>query len=278
MSEAARPQTAAAARPLVLQLKGISKSFGGVRALRDVDFEIAEGEICCLAGENGSGKSTLIKIITGVHKPDGDAEIVFGGRRFGALTPVTARQLGVQVIWQDLSLFPHLTVAENIAFEHNLGHRPRWARRGAFREVAQGVLDRLGLRLPLDTPVMDLAIAQRQVVAICRALATDPKVLFMDEPTASLTKAETDALLDVVRKLARDGIAVVFVSHRLAEVLEISERVTVLRDGAKVGDFDSEGMTQRRLTELMTGATFDDEVHGRDRHDASIVLQTDGLT
>ena len=278
MSDAARLQTAAAARPLVLQLKGISKSFGGVQALRDVDFEIAEGEICCLAGENGSGKSTLIKIITGVHKPDGEAEILFGGRRFGALTPVTARQLGVQVIWQDLSLFPHLSVAENIAFEHNLGHRPRWARRGAFREVAQGVLDRLGLRLPLDTPVMDLAIAQRQVVAICRALATDPKVLFMDEPTASLTKAETDALLDVVRKLARDGIAVVFVSHRLAEVLEISERVTVLRDGAKVGDFDSEGMTQRRLTELMTGATFDDEVHARDRHDASIVLQTEGLT
>lgn len=277
MSEAVRLDPAAA-RPLVLQLKGISKSFGGVRALRDVDFEIAQGEICCLAGENGSGKSTLIKIITGVHKPDGDAEILFGGRRLGALTPVTARQLGVQVIWQDLSLFPHLTVAENIAFEHNLGHRPRWARRGAFRAVAQGVLDRLGLRLPLDTPVMDLAIAQRQVVAICRALATDPKVLFMDEPTASLTKAETDALLDVVRKLARDGIAVVFVSHRLAEVLEISERVTVLRDGAKVGDFDSEGMTQRRLTELMTGATFDDEVHARDRHDARIVLQTDGLT
>lgn len=277
MSDAARLDPAAA-RPLVLQLKGISKSFGGVQALRDVDFEIAEGEICCLAGENGSGKSTLIKIITGVHKPDGDAEIVFGGRRYGALTPVTARQLGVQVIWQDLSLFPHLTVAENIGFEQNLGHRPRWARRGAFRTVAQGVLDRLGLRLPLDTPVMDLAIAQRQVVAICRALATDPKVLFMDEPTASLTKAETDALLDVVRKLARDGIAVVFVSHRLAEVLEISESVTVLRDGAKVGDFDSEGMTQRRLTELMTGATFDDEVHARDRHDAPIVLQTDGLT
>ncbi len=277
MSDAIRLQTAAA-RPLVLQLKGISKSFGGVQALWDVDFEIAEGEICCLAGENGSGKSTLIKIITGVHRPDGDAEILFGGRRLGALTPVTARQLGVQVIWQDLSLFPHLTVAENIAFEQNLGHRPRWARRGAFRAVAQRVLDRLGLRLPLDTPVMDLAIAQRQVVAICRALATDPKVLFMDEPTASLTKAETDALLDVVRKLARDGIAVVFVSHRLAEVLEISERVTVLRDGTKVGDFDSEGMTQRRLTELMTGATFDDEVHARDRHDAPIVLQTDGLT
>ncbi|MEM8588630.1 MAG: sugar ABC transporter ATP-binding protein [Pseudomonadota bacterium] len=278
MSDAAQLQTASAARPLVLQLKRISKSFGGVRALRDVDFEIAQGEICCLAGENGSGKSTLIKIITGVHRPDGAAEILFGGRRLGALTPVTARQLGVQVIWQDLSLFPHLTVAENIGFEQNLGHRPRWARRGAFRAVAQGVLDRLGLRLPLDTPVMDLAIAQRQVVAICRALATDPKVLFMDEPTASLTKAETDALLDVVRKLARDGIAVVFVSHRLAEVLEISERVTVLRDGAKVGDFDSEGMTQRRLTELMTGATFDDEVHARDRHDAPIVLQTDGLT
>lgn len=278
MSEAIQHEPTAPARPPVLKLEGISKTFGGVQALRDVDFEIAEGEICCLAGENGSGKSTLIKIITGVHKPDGDAAIRFGGRRLNALTPVTARQLGVQVIWQDLSLFPHLTVAENIAFERNLGHRPRWARRTGFRQVAEAVLDRLGLRLDLGALVKDLSIAQRQVVAICRALATDPKIVFMDEPTASLTKAETDALLQVVRKLAEAGIAVVFVSHRLAEVLEISERVTVLRDGRKVGDFPSQGMTQRRLTELMTGATFDDEVHAHDRREAAVVLQTEGLT
>lgn len=265
-------------RPMVVKLEGISKAFGGVQALRDVDFEVAQGEVCCLAGENGCGKSTLIKIITGVHRPDGDPSIWFDGQRYTNLTPVVARQLGVQVIWQDLSLFPHLTVAENIAFERNLGHRPRWARRAVFTRIAQGVLDRLGLTLDLNALVMDLSIAQRQVVAICRALATDPRIVFMDEPTASLTKSETDALLEVVRKLSHVGISVVFVSHRLAEVLEISERVTVLRDGKKVGDYPSAGMTQRRLTELMTGATFDEEVHAENRGEAAVVLQTDRLT
>ncbi|MEM7446052.1 MAG: sugar ABC transporter ATP-binding protein [Pseudomonadota bacterium] len=265
-------------RPSVVRLEGISKAFGGVQALRDVDFEVAEGEVCCLAGENGSGKSTLIKIITGVYKPDGSAMIEFAGRRIASLTPVNARQLGVQVIWQDLSLFPHLTVAENIAFERNLGGWPRWTGRRGFRQVARAVLDRLGLRLDLDAAVKDLPIAQRQVVAICRALAAEPKIVFMDEPTASLTKAETDALLDVVRRLANDGISVVFVSHRLAEVLEISERVTVLRDGRKVGDFPSHDMTQTRLTELMTGATFDDHPHASDRSAAPVVLETKSLT
>ena len=274
----ARPVPVVDDRPLALSLRNVSKTFGGVRALVDVDFEVRAGEVHCLAGENGCGKSTLIKIVAGVHRPEPGAEIVLGGRRHSGLSPGTARAQGVQVIWQDLALFPHMTVAENIAFERNLGHRPRLADTGGFRRTARAVLDRLHLALDLDTAVKDLSIAQRQVVAICRALAADARILFMDEPTASLTKSETDALLDVVRRLAASGIAVVFVSHKLAEVLAVSERVTVLRDGRKVGVFAGAETTQSRLTELMTGATFDDAVHAREVPDAPAVVETRGLT
>lgn len=273
-----RPDPVADDRPLALSLRSVSKTFGGVRALIDVDFEVRAGEVHCLAGENGCGKSTLIKIIAGVHPPEPGAEITLGNRRHTGLSPGAARAQGVQVIWQDLALFPHMTVAENIAFERNLGHRPRLANNGSFRRIAQSVLDRLHLTLDLDAAVKDLSIAQRQVVAICRALAADARILFMDEPTASLTKSETDALLDVVRRLAASGIAVVFVSHKLAEVLAVSERVTVLRDGRKVGVFACAEVTQSRLTELMTGATFDDAVHAHAIDDAPAVIETRDLT
>ena len=273
-----RPDPVADDRPLALSLRSVSKTFGGVRALIDVDFEVRAGEVHCLAGENGCGKSTLIKIIAGVHPPEPGAEITLGNRRHTGLSPGAARAQGVQVIWQDLALFPHMTVAENIAFERNLGHRPRLANSGSFRRIAQSVLDRLHLTLDLDAAVKDLSIAQRQVVAICRALAADARILFMDEPTASLTKSETDALLDVVRRLAASGIAVVFVSHKLAEVLAVSERVTVLRDGRKVGVFACADVTQSRLTELMTGATFDDAVHAHAIDDAPAVIETRHLT
>ncbi len=262
----------------ILQLTHVSKVFGGSRALRDVAFELTRGEVHCIAGENGSGKSTLIKIITGVYTPEPGAEIVFEGRRFDSLTPVTARQLGVQVIWQDLALFPEMTVAENIAFEMNLSRRPRWVRYDTMRAQAQETLQRLGFALDLDKPLRDLTIAQRQIVAICRALVAEAKIVFMDEPTASLTQTETTALMDVVRRLSEQDIAVVFVSHRLAEVLEISERVTVLRDGLRVGVFPTGEMTQTRLTELMTGKTINHEVRAQDRSDAPVVLEVRGLS
>jgi simple sugar transport system ATP-binding protein len=255
----------------------VSKSFGGVRALEDVSFEVLPGEVHCLAGENGSGKSTLIKIITGVYQPDAGAEMSYFGRQVESVTPAVARGFGIDVIWQDLALFPQMTVAENIAFGDILGARPRLVHRRAMRAKAARVLERLGLSLDLDQPLAELSIAQRQIVAICRTLVGDARLVFMDEPTASLTHSETDALLDIVKRLSRDGVSIVFVSHRLAEVLEISSRVTVLRDGRKVGVYDTADMTQSRLTELMTGRTFDNAVISRDRSDAPVVLEVAGL-
>ncbi|MEZ5936507.1 MAG: sugar ABC transporter ATP-binding protein [Alphaproteobacteria bacterium] len=262
---------------LALRATGVSKTFGGVRALIDVDVDIREGEVHCLAGENGSGKSTLIKIISGVYAPEPGAEIVIGGNRVERVTPALARHLGIQVIWQDLALFPHLSVAENIAFEGNLGARPHWVRRTAFREVARATLDRIGFAVDLDQTVGELSIARRQLVAICRALVADARIVFMDEPTASLTRAETEALFGVVRTLSADGIAVVFVSHRLAEVMAIAERVTVLRDGRRVGCFASAEISQQALATHMTGLTFDDRVRAEDRGVSPVVLETKKL-
>jgi simple sugar transport system ATP-binding protein len=262
----------------LLKLEHISKRFGGVLALDDVRFEVMPGEVLCLAGENGCGKSTLIKIISGVHSPERGATMLFEGRSIEGLTPGQARALGIQVIWQDLALFPEMTVAENIAFESNLGGWPKPVSFAAMRTAARRILTRLGVALDLDAPVRSLPIAQRQIVAIARALVAEATLVFMDEPTASLSQAETAALLAIVRRLSADGIAVVFVSHRLAEVLDVCSRVTVLRDGCYVGDFPTAGMTQRRLTELMTGKTFDYSVLAGDYASAPIVLSVKGLS
>jgi simple sugar transport system ATP-binding protein len=278
MSQPSEPVHASPTSRKLLDLRNISKTFGGVKALQSVDFDVDPGEVLCLAGENGSGKSTLIKIITGVYAPDyaSDARMTFDGVPIEGLKPVQARALGIQVIWQDLALFPEMSVAENIAFEHNLG-RPRLVDYTAMRRDAQRMLDRLGVDIPLHTPLRELSIAKRQMVAICRALVAQARLVFMDEPTASLSQAETDALITIVRRLSSEGIAVVFVSHRLAEVLEVCERVTVLRDGKRVGTFPTEGMTQSRLTELMTGKTFDQSLREAQQSDEPVVFKVDKL-
>lgn len=269
-----------AAQPSVplISVEHVSKQFGGVKALDDVHFDIMPGEVLCLAGENGCGKSTIIKVITGVYQPEPGASIRFNGRPAGGLSPAKARDLGIQVIWQDLALFAEMSVAENIGFERNLGGRPRLVEYGAMRADAARILERLGVTLDLNAPLRTLPIAQRQIVAVARALVTKATLVFMDEPTASLSQEETDALLAIIRRLSAEGIAVVLVSHRLAEVLDVCSRVTVLRDGKLVGTFPTAGMTQTRLTELMTGKTFDYVVSRRDLSAKRPVLEVTGLS
>lgn len=262
----------------LIDLVNVSKRFGGVQALDDVSFDVYPGEVLCLAGENGCGKSTLIKVISGVHAPEPGGQIRFDGELEEAITPARARALGIQVIWQDLALFPEMTVAENIAFEQNLGGNLRVVNYSDMRRKAAQILDRLGVRIGLDRSVKDLSIASRQLVAIARALVADARLVFMDEPTASLSRAETDALLAIVRRLSADNIAVVFVSHRLAEVLDVCNRVTVLRDGKLVGTFPTENMTQTRLTELMTGQAFDQTLAEPKSFEDKPLLRVKGLT
>jgi simple sugar transport system ATP-binding protein len=263
---------------MALKLTQISKSFGGARALKGIDWDVAAGEVHCLVGENGCGKSTLIKIVAGVHAPDADSSIELGGRLFDALDPATAKACGVQVIFQDLSLFPNLSVAENIAIDETLHGLGKLVRRRRMREIAAATLERLGFHLPLDVAVAELTIAERQIVAICRGLAADARILFMDEPTASLTRTEVDSLLGIVARLKSDGISVIFVSHRLDEVVEIADRVTVMRDGLKVGTWPAGALDEHQIAELMTGESIIHEVHATDRQAAPVVLQVDGLS
>jgi simple sugar transport system ATP-binding protein len=262
----------------LLSLSNISKRFGGTLALDGIDWSVTPGEVHCLVGENGSGKSTLIKILSGVHAPDPGGAITMDGVIHPGLTPHQARQLGIQVIFQDLSLFANLTVYENIGIGLELSAPMKPPPRKAMRGAAKAALARLDAELPLDTPVGTLPVAQRQIVAICRGLAANARILFMDEPTASLTRHEVDLLLAAVRRLKAQGVSIVFVSHRLDEVVEIAERVTVLRDGRKVGTFPVAEIDDTRLAELMTGESHVQAVSARPTSARRPVLDVKGAT
>lgn len=262
----------------LLRLSGIGKRFGGTVALDGIDWSVEPGEVHCLVGENGSGKSTLIKILAGVHAPDAGGSITVDGKHFSQLTPHQAKSLGIQVIFQDLSLFPNLTVLENIAIDFELNSWFLPPPRRQMREAAVAALARLDAHLPLDTRVGTLPVAQRQIVAICRGLATNARIVFMDEPTSSLTRHEVDLLLDTVRRLKGLGVAVVFVSHRLEEVVEVAERVTVLRDGHKVGTYPAGEVDDHRLAELMTGERISHKVMARPLEHPQPTLEVRGAT
>ena len=261
-----------------LSVHGIGKQFGGTVALSDVDWDVAVGEVHCLVGENGSGKSTLIKIVAGVHSPARGGTIIVDGVVYHSLTPHRARELGIQVIFQDLSLFPNLSVMENIAISEEVGGPSRLVDRRAMRRLAEEALASLDADLPLDVPVGQLSVAQRQIVAICRGTATKARLLFMDEPTSSLTHHEVELLLEVVRKLKNLGVAIVFVSHRLEEVVRIAARVTVLRDGKRVATLPAAEVDDNRLAELMTGSRIVHDIKARALEGRKPVLEARGLS
>jgi len=262
----------------LISLNSLSKSFGGHKALNNITLDIYPGEVHCLAGTNGCGKSTLIKVISGVYQPDDGAEIKINGELVQKLNPNIARNLGVQVIYQDLSLFPNLSVAENIAFELNMQGLFHWHNKAKLYKKAQRVLDELKFNINIDEKVEALPIAQRQQVAICRALVADAKLVIMDEPTASLTRTEVNQLLRTVHYLKSKNISVVFVSHRLDEVLEISDTVTVIRDGTKVGSFPAKDMSPKRLAELMTGIEIEYTLKPTRTSENRVILEVDGLS
>ena len=277
MSEQVVQSSTAEKKPFV-RMRNATQKFAGVTALYALDWDIVPGEVHCLMGENGCGKSTAIKILSGVNIPEEGTVIEIDGKEYPRLTPAQSKALGLHVIYQDLSLFPNLTVAENIAMEDALHSLGKLVHRDQMIERAKAALKRLDVTLPLDEKVGNLPIAQRQLVAICRGLASDARLLFMDEPTASLTRSEVNSLLDVVRRLKKDGIAVVFVSHRLDEVVEIAERVTVLRDGRKLGTYPAETLNDKKLGELMTGMQIEHKVRAQDRSAAEPILEVKKLT
>ena len=233
-------------------LEGVTKSYAGIRALDGVGLTIREGEAVSLAGENGSGKSTLIKILAGVEEPD-TASITVAGERFARLTPRQSAAAGIMVIFQDFSLFPNLSVAENIGFSAELHAGRRLVDRRRVRALAARMLERVGVEIPLEARVETLSVAHKQLVAICRALASDARLIIMDEPTSALTEREVRVLLGIIRRLKADGVAVLFVSHKLAEVLGVCEHVVVLRNGRKVAEGPAAEFDAASLTRHMTG-------------------------
>jgi simple sugar transport system ATP-binding protein len=241
-----------------LELEAVHKRFAGVHALRGVDLSIHEGEVHCLAGENGSGKSTLIKVIAGVHAPE-EGRVRIGGSDLDPITPLESIRRGVQVIYQDFSLFPNLSVAENLALNNEVEQGRRFVRWSRIRATAREALARIRRELPLDRPVGELPVADRQLVAIARALLHDARLVIMDEPTTALTQREVENLFTVIENLRSEGIATLFVSHKLREVLRISERLTVLRNGSKVAEGPTTDFDERGITEAMTGRAVREE-------------------
>ncbi|MEM7491724.1 MAG: sugar ABC transporter ATP-binding protein, partial [Pseudomonadota bacterium] len=262
--------------PLVT-LERVTKRYAAITALDGVDLTIRAGEAVCLAGENGSGKSTLIKVLVGVEQPS-EGRILFDGRPQARITPTVATRAGVQVIFQDFSLFPNLSVWENIAMTAERATGTRLVHRGRARERAREVLERVGVSLDLDARVETLPVAHKQLVAICRALASDARLIIMDEPTTALTEREVARLLDLIRRLKADGVAVLFVSHKLAEVLEVCEHVVVLRNGEKVADGPATEFDAASLTRAMTGRDVAETPPGALDPSAPVLLSVDGLT
>lgn len=247
--------TAATDDVAAVEVRAVTKTYGTVTALDQVDFVLRQGTVHALVGENGSGKSTLTKIIAGVEQPD-SGSVALAGERLAEVDPRAAIRHGVRVIFQDLALFPNMTVAENLAFE---GDRPllRIAGRGEARRRAKAALAGLDLDIPLDTPLGELSTAERQLVAIARTVSSDARIILMDEPTASLTQSEIDRLLQIVRQLSAQGLSFLFISHKLREVVEIADDVTVIRDGSVVSSGPSRDYDAERISSLMTGGVVD---------------------
>ena len=260
----------------LLQLTDIRKSFGAVRALRGVSFELLPGEVHALLGENGAGKSTLIKVITGAHQPDG-GKLVVAGEEVSQLTPSKARELGIACIYQQPALFPDLTVAENIGLrlkKTGLFSRVRWA---SQRTRAVELLKRIGAEISPDAEVRSLSMPEQQLVEIACALGSGARIVVMDEPTASLTQKEQHLLFKVVRDLREGGVGVIYISHRLEEIFSLADRVTVLRDGESVGTNTVDTLTESAMIKLMVGREVSSIYPPSESEPGKVVLSLSGL-
>lgn len=261
----------------VLQLSEITKSFPGVLALDGVSLEVRRGEVMALVGENGAGKSTLMKVINGIHTPD-YGTIHLDGRQISPRTPLEAKAQGITMIHQELSLVSDLSVAENIF----LGELPRnrfgLVKRAELRQRSQKLLDRLGCHFAPEVLIKDLTVAHRQLVEIARALVSDPKLVIFDEPTTSLTDSERVVLFEIIRELRSHGVGMIYISHKFDEIFELSDRISILRDGTYQGVLETAQVDEDQVVERMIGRKVD---HQR-RHDFQqgdeVRLSVEGLT
>jgi rhamnose transport system ATP-binding protein len=261
----------------ILRLKDVSKSFSGVEVLHDVNFDLRPGEVHALLGENGAGKSTLVKVITGYHQPD-HGEIYLDDELVEFTDTRDSRQVGIAAIYQELSLFPDLDVAENIFVgRHPLkfGMQVDWRK---LYDEAKQLLDSLGVQIDLKQKARHLSIAQQQIVEIARAFSINARILIMDEPTSSLTLNEVAELFNLVRNLRETGTAIIFISHRLEELFEIADRVTVLRDGYYIDTCNIKDTTRDDLLRKMVGRTISEQYPKVEVERGDLLLQVENIT
>ncbi|HEY0523076.1 MAG TPA: sugar ABC transporter ATP-binding protein [Stellaceae bacterium] len=273
------PENASGRTP-TLEMRNVSKTFPGVKALNGVQLKAWGGEVLALMGENGAGKSTLMKILSGAYQPDPGAEFLIDGQRVAIADPIAAKRHGIAIIYQELALAPNLSVAENIYLGDEIHHRGLIDRKAMYQHC-RPVLERLGAPFGPETLVSTLSIAEQQLVEIARALHAKSKILVLDEPTTALSSRETERLFALVRQLRADGIALIYISHRMAEIYELSDRVSVLRDGTYVGTLEREEISADALVKMMVGrdlSTFYKKEHDPNAVRGPVVLEVRGIT
>lgn len=261
----------------MLTAKGISKSFATIEVLRDVDLELMPGEIHALLGENGAGKSTFAKIIAGVHRPT-RGTLALNGVAVEVSSPIAAQKLGITLIHQEPISFPDLTVAENLVLGRQDGGwlaRVPWAK---MTTDARALMDQLGVKIDVTRPMRGLSIADQQMVEIARALASDSRVIIMDEPTAPLTPKETDTLFTIARRLRDEGRTIIFISHRLEEVRALCDRVTIFRDGSKVVTDTIGNLSDADIIRHMIGRSLKEYLHKQGTQIGDVALKVENLT
>lgn len=261
----------------ILTVRGITKSFPGVRALKGVDLTVYPGEVHALVGENGAGKSTLMKILAGAQRPDG-GEIKLDGKPVHFHSPHQARLAGIGIIYQELTIAPNLTVAGNVFLgseETKLGFLTDTP---AMIQHTQEVLDRLGARFRASQRAAHLSIAEQQQIEIARALFYKSRILVMDEPTTALSDRETDRLFDIVRQLRSEGLAIIYISHRMAEIYELGDRLSVFRDGEYVGELTRPEFSSDRIIEMMVGRKLEDLYPQKIAGHGDVVLQVKNMS
>jgi ribose transport system ATP-binding protein len=236
----------------VLEMKNVSKTFPGVKALQNVELTVYPSEVHSLMGENGAGKSTLMKILSGAYNPDKGSEIFVDGQKVNITDPLSAKKIGIAVIYQELSLSPNLTIAENIFLGSEISSGGV-VNRTVMETESQKTLDRLGVIFSPKTIVGQLSIAEQQMIEIARAVHAKAKILVMDEPTTALSNRETTHLFELIHRLREEGLAIIYISHRMSEIYELSDRCSVLRDGAYVGTLMREELSSENLVKMMVG-------------------------
>ena len=264
----------------ILEMRNVSKTFGSVKALSNVQLTLYPGEVHALMGENGAGKSTLMKALSGAYQPDPGAEILVDGQVADIHDPMSSRQAGVSIIYQELALAPNLTVAQNMYLGREI-NRGGIIDRAAMSKSVEPILQRLGASFTAETTVGSLTIANQQLVEIARALHADSRILVMDEPTTALSSRETDGLFSMIRQLRDDGMAIVYISHRMNEVYELADRVSVLRDGTYVGTLERDQLSPDAIVRMMVGRELSSLYTKSDRGDKSsapIVLAVRNLS